>query len=193
MLIGYARGRAASQGLDLQKEVLDRAGVDRLFADVGTAAGGSRPQLELALSGLRRGDTLVVCKLDRIGRSLEHLIEMVEDLSRRGIGFRSIEENVDTMTSMGKLVFSAFLLVAAFERDLAREENEPRRAKAQARRRRGRKPKLNEKKQALVVVLYKDPTYSVADVCHKLGISQTTLYRYLAGSQPEDLSSPDAG
>ena len=126
MLIGYA-WVSAGESLDLQKETLDRAGVDRLFADVASGAKGRRPQLDHAFSQLRAGDVLVVLKLDRLGRSVQHLIATVEYLNRRGIGFRSLKENLDTTTSVGKLMFHAFgRALAQFERNLIRQQHQGR-------------------------------------------------------------------
>ena len=180
MLIGYAQVSTAEQNLDLQKDALEQAGIDRLFTDVACGAKAEHPQLEQALSHLRQGDTLVVCKLDRLSRSLGHLIETVEDLSQRGIGFRSLHENIDTTTDTGKLVFHAFVAEAEFERDLIREQTTARPAKTPAPdRRRGRRFKLDEQKQALAVSLYKDQRNSVADLCRRFRIGRTTLYRYV--------------
>jgi DNA invertase Pin-like site-specific DNA recombinase len=181
MLIGYAWVSTDEEAFDLQKEALDRAGVDRLYADVTIAADAKRPQLEQALSQLRQGDTLVVWKLDRLGRSVQHLIETVEELTRRGIGFRSLQESIDTTTSVSKLMFHAFgRAMAEFERDLIQEQTAagPARTPAPGRRR-GRRFKLDEQKQALAVMLYKDPSNSVAALCRRFRIGRTTLYRYV--------------
>ena len=107
MLIGYVRVSTAGESLELQKQALDHAGVERLFVEVACGAKAMRPQLERALAELRKGDTLVVWRLDRLARSVRHLVATVEDLDRRGIGVRSLAENIDTTTSMGKLMFHA--------------------------------------------------------------------------------------
>jgi DNA invertase Pin-like site-specific DNA recombinase len=181
MLIGYAWVRAAEESfdLDLQKEALEAAGVDWLFVDMIDADTVKRPQLEQALLRLRKGDTLVVWRLDRIGRNLQHLIETIEHLNRQGIGLRALDDKIDTMTAAGKLMFPAFGALAKFQRHLNQEiENE--RAKAQTEdRRTGPKPKLDEQGQALALLLHKDPSNAVPDVCLKLGISRATLFRYL--------------
>lgn len=181
MLIGYACVSTTAAGLDLQKEALDRGGVDRLLVDVASRPKGKRPQLEQALSQLRQGDTLVVWKLDRLGRSVRHLIETIEDLSRRGIGFRSLKENIDTTTSMGKLMFHAFgRALAELERDLIPEQTRARRVKARAAgRRRGPPPKLDQTKRAQAVSLHKDQSNSIDEICAMLQIARPTLYRYL--------------
>ena len=181
MLIGYARVSTAGESFDLQKEALDRAGVDRLLTDVASGANAKRPRLEQALSQLREGDTLVVWKLDRLSRNLGHLIETVENLGRRGIGFRSLQDNIDTTTSASEPVFHVFTALAQFHRDLIRERNGAGRAKARARGRRGgRKPKLDERGRVQAVMLHKDLTKSVADICQTLQIGRRTLYRYVS-------------
>lgn len=120
-LIGYARVSTADQKLSLQLDALNTAGCDRIFDDHASGAKADRPGLTEALAYLRPGDTLVVWKLDRLGRSMSHLIEKVGELAARGIGFRSLTENIDTTTSGGMLVFNIFGSLAQFERDLIRE------------------------------------------------------------------------
>ena len=177
-LIGYARISTAGEGLDLQKEALDRAGVEELFVDVADAAAMRRPQLERALKRLREGGILVVWRLDRLGRNLRHLIETVEHLEGRGIGFRSLDDNIDTTTVMGKLMFLAFgAALAKFERDLM-QEKQLARSRSGARRP-GPKPKLDEQKLALALELYYDQGLSIVDVCRKLDISRPTFFRAL--------------
>ena len=195
MLIGYAWVSTAGKSfdLDLQKEALDRARVDRLFVDVTSATAVKRPQLEQSLLQLRKGDTLVIWRLDRLGRNLQHLIRTVEHLNGRGIGFRSLDDNIDTATAAGKLMFPAFGALAKFQRHLNQEiENE--RAKAQTEdRRTGPKPKLDEQGRALAALLHKDPSNAVPDVCLKLGISRATLFRYLRrGSKRKAGRNPKA-
>ena len=181
-LIGYARISTAGEGLDLQKEALDRAGVEELFVDVADAAAVKRPQLERALKRLGEGHILVVWRLDRVGRNLRHLIETVEYLEGRGIGFRSLDENIDTTTVMGKLMFRAFgAALAKFERDLMQEkqlENLRARSRPGARRP-GPKPKLDEQKRALAFELHYNQGLSIADVCRRLDISRATFFRAL--------------
>src|SRR5512135_2810692 len=177
-LIGYARISTADEALDLQREALDRAGVDELFVDVADAAAVKRPQLERALKRLREGGILVVWRLDRVGRNLRHLLETVEHLEGRGIGFRSLDDNIDTTTVMGKLMFRAFgAAMAKFERDLM-QEKQLARSRSGARRP-GPKPKLDEQKLALALELYYDQGLSIVDVCRKLDISRPTFFRAL--------------
>src|SRR5512135_1253301 len=177
-LIGYARISTAGEAIDLQREALDRAGVDELFVDVADAAAVKRPQLERALKRLREGGILVVWRLDRVGRNLRHLLETVEHLEGRGIGFRSLDENIDTTTVMGKLMFRTFgAALAKFERDLMQEKQLAR--SRPGARRPGPKPKLDEQKLALALELYYHQGLSIADVCQKLDISRPTFFRAL--------------
>jgi DNA invertase Pin-like site-specific DNA recombinase len=126
----------------------------------------------------------VVWKLDRLGRSLKHLIETVTDLSNRGVGFQSLQEAIDTTTSGGKLVFHVFGALAEFERDIIRERTLAGLSAARARGRKGGRPRnLDDKKKRHAVTLHSDPTNSVQDICRTLGISKATLYRYLAEQQ----------
>src|SRR3954469_11801729 len=135
MLVGYARVSTADQNLDLQQDALRKAGCEKLFTDVASGAKDERTGLAEALAFLRPGDTLVVWKLDRLGRSLKHLIETVTVLQARKVGFRSLQESIDTTTSGGKLIFHVFGALAEFERDLIRERTQ---AGLQAARTRGR-------------------------------------------------------
>src|SRR4051794_26929572 len=121
MLIGYARVSTTDQNLDLQTDALQAAGCERLFSDTLSGARVERPGLTTALAACRPGDTLVVWKLDRLGRSLAHLVETVRELGARGVGFRSLQEQLDTTTSGGKLIFHIFASLVECERDLIRE------------------------------------------------------------------------
>src|SRR3954447_3660238 len=184
MLIGYARISTQDQTLDLQQDALNQAGCDQVYTDTASGSAAERTGLEQAFSHLRKGDTLVVWRLDRLGRSLKHLIETVAALDERGIGFRSLQESFDTTTSSGKLVFHVFASLAEFERNLTRERTMAGLKAARARGRKGGRPRsLDEKKRAQAVTLHGDPTNSVADICRTLGVSRATLYRYL-GEQP---------
>ena len=148
MLIGYARVSTAEQNLDLQTDALNRAGCEKLFTDKAGGARAERPGLDQALAHLRKGDTLVVWKLDRLGRSIRHLIETVGQLQERKVGFRSLQESIDTTTSGGKLVFHVFAALAEFERDIIRERTRAGLDAARARGKRGGRPrKLDAKKK----------------------------------------------
>jgi DNA invertase Pin-like site-specific DNA recombinase len=186
MLIGYARVPTLDQNLDLQIDALKKAGcrTEHIFTDKVGGAKARRPGLDLALSHLREGDTLVVWKLDRLGRSLPHLIETVTALGRQGIEFKSLTEQIDTTTSGGKLVFRTMAAVAEFVRDSIRERTNAGLSAARARGRSGGRPKaLTEKQVAMLRQLAADPNHSVAEICKTLGIGRTTFYRYLQAEQ----------
>src|SRR3954452_21807404 len=140
MLIGYARVSTHEQNLDLQEDALNAAGCKKVYTDKTSGTKAERPGLEQALADARPGDSLVVWKLDRLGRSLKHLIETVTDLSHRGVGFRSLQEAIDS-TSGGKLIFHVFGALAEFERDLIRERTLAGLAAARARGRKGGRPR----------------------------------------------------
>jgi DNA invertase Pin-like site-specific DNA recombinase len=185
-LVGYARVSTPEQSLDLQRDALVKAGCERVFEDVASGAQAERPGLAAALAFLRPGDTLAVWKLDRLGRSLPHLIEAVTALRERQIGFRSLQESLDTTTSGGKLVFHVFAALAEFERDLIRERTRAGLAAARARGRRGGRPRvMDARKVAMAVALYREATHSPQEICAALRISKTTLYRYLAAARAE--------
>ena len=193
MLIGYARVSTHDQTLALQQDALKQAGCERLFTDTASGAATERRGLEEALSHVRRDDTLVVWKLDRLGRSLPHLIDTITGLQARGIGFKSLTEQIDTTTSGGKLIFHVFAALAEFERDVIRERTRAGLAAARARGRRGGRPKAamlgDAKKVALAQSLYGDRDHSIADICKTLRVSRSTLYRYVKAGR----SSPTDG
>lgn len=180
MLVGYARVSTPDQNLDLQRDALRQAGCDRIFTDVASGVQTERPGLAEALAFLRAEDLLVVWKLDRLGRSLKDLIEQVTALQARHIGLRRLQENIDTTTSGGKLIFHVFGALAEFERDLIRERTQAGLVAARARGHRGGRPKvMDTRKVALAQSLYRDRQYSPREICATLKISKTTLYRYL--------------
>src|SRR5512143_1264840 len=182
MLVGYVRVSTEDQNLDLQKDALRKAGCERLFTDVASGAKDERAGLAEAIAFLRPGDTLVVWKLDRLGRSLQHLIETVTALQARTVGFRSLQESIDTTTSSGgKLIFRVFGALAEFERDLIRERTQAGLQAARARGRQGGRPRsLDARKLAQARSLHKDPANTIAEICATLGISRATFYRHLA-------------
>jgi DNA invertase Pin-like site-specific DNA recombinase len=181
MLIGYARVSTLDQTLVLQQDALTAAGCEHIYTDTVSGSVTNRPGLTQALSHLRAGDTLVVWRLDRLGRSLSHLIETVRELHGQGIGFRSLQEQIDTTTSGGKLVFHVFGALAEFERDLIRERTHAGLAAARARGRMFGRPKaLSPRKVAQLQTLAKDERTTVGEICHTLGISRATYYRYIA-------------
>jgi DNA invertase Pin-like site-specific DNA recombinase len=180
MLIGYARVSTEDQTLDLQKDALEKIGCSHIFTDTISGATRERPGLTKALEYVRAGDTLVVWKLDRLGRSLKHLIETITHLNNRKIGFKSLTENIDTTKSGGKLIFHIFGALAEFERDIIRERTLAGLQAARARGRRGGRPKaLTSRTVQMAQQLYNDKTNSITDICKTLNISRATLYRYL--------------
>jgi DNA invertase Pin-like site-specific DNA recombinase len=187
MLVGYARVSTTDQTLSLQRDALTVAGCQDVFADTMSGTKNRRPGLEQALSHLRTGDTLVVWRLDRLGRSLKHLIETVQDLERRGVGFRSLTESIDTTTPGGILIFHVFGALAQFERALIVERTQAGLAAARARGRTGGRPRgttrQDAKKLALAQQLASEGKRSVTEICSTLGIARTTFYRYFAGQQ----------
>jgi DNA invertase Pin-like site-specific DNA recombinase len=183
--IGYARISTGEQTLDLQRDALRAVGCERIFEDVASGAKASRPGLDEALAYIRKGDTLVVWRLDRLGRSLKHLIEALTALDERGIGFQSLTEQIDTTTSGGKLIFHVFGALAEFERDLIRERTNAGLASARARGRKGGRPRAggldDPKRVALLQKLYADKSNDITTICGTIGISRATLYRYVGG------------
>ena len=191
MLIGYARVSTQDQTLDLQTDALKQAGCEKLFADTSSGAKSERPGLQEAMNHLRAGDTLVVWRLDRLGRTLKHLIATITDLSDNGIGFKSMQENMDTTTSGGKLIFHIFGALAEFEREVVRERTNAGLQAARARGRLGGRPKLqalNPKKIALARKLYDDGHMPVKEICDTLHIGRSTLYRYVGEKTKLDRS-----
>ena len=180
MLIGYARVSTEDQKLDLQLDALKQAGCEKLFSDVASGAKSQRDGLTSAMEYGRDGDVLVVWKLDRLGRSLPHLIETVNKLQARGIGFRSLQEAIDTTTPGGKLVFHLFGALAEFEREIIRERTNAGLKAARARGKKGgRLPVMDEKKIRQAKALLADPANRISDICAVLQVSRATLYKYI--------------
>jgi DNA invertase Pin-like site-specific DNA recombinase len=187
MLIGYARVSTHEQLLDLQLDALERAGVasDRIFTDTISSRKAERPELKRALDHLRPGDTLVIWRLDRLGRSLRELIDLVHLMQSKGADFISLTEHMDTTTPGGRLVFHFFASVAEFERDIIQERTKAGLAAARARGRQGGRPPLDKdaskrKKIEMAKALHADPSNSIEDICKTLHISRATLFRWLA-------------
>ena len=180
MLIGYARVSTQDQTLNLQKDALEKIGCSKIFTDTASGAPAERTGLNEALEYVREADTLVVWRLDRLGRSLKHLIETISDLNSRKIGFKSITESIDTTTSGGKLIFHIFGALAEFERDIIRERTNAGLQAARARGRKGGRPKsLSGKKLGMAQELYNNKTNPINEICKTLSISRATLYRYV--------------
>jgi DNA invertase Pin-like site-specific DNA recombinase len=182
MLIGYARISTTDQTLALQQDALKSAGCTKIFTDTASGSRTDRPGLDDALRFAREGDTLVVWRLDRLGRTLAHLIQLIRDLQERGVQFRSLQESLDTSTSGGKLVFHVFGALAEFERDLIRERTMAGLTAARARGRQGGRRGLSAEKVRQLRTLAADRTNSVPAICRTLGISRATFYRYVSRS-----------
>ena len=180
MLIGYARVSTGEQTLDLQLDALKAAGCEKTFTDQMSGTKAERPGLAEALAYAREGDTIVVWRLDRFGRSLKDLVARVEEMKARGVGFRSLHESIDTDSATGRLQFHLFSALAEFERALLRERTMAGLRAARARGRNGGRPrKLSKAQIAMASKLMADPETRVADVCEALGVSKATLYRYV--------------
>jgi len=180
MLIGYARVSTAEQKIDMQVDALKKAGCEKIFSDIASGAKTERKQLIEALKHVRKGDVLVVWKLDRLGRSLKHLIHVVSELDDKGIGFKSIQENIDTTTNGGKLIFHIFGALAEFEREIIRERTKAGLTAARLRGRLGGRPKKMDKgKIEMAQTLYDKKTIPIKEICERLEISRGTLYRYV--------------
>lgn len=188
MLVGYMRVSKAdgSQTLDLQRDALLAADVepDRLYEDLASGRRDDRPGLTACLKALREGDTLVVWKLDRLGRNLHHLVNTVHDLTARGVGLKVLTGQgaaIDTTTAAGKLVFGIFAALAEFERELISERTVAGLASARARGRTGGRPyKMTPAKLRLASASMGQPDTKVADLCAELGITRQTLYRHVS-------------
>lgn len=178
--LGYARVSTGDQDARLQHDALTAAGCYRIFTDTASGALQSRPQLDQLMDQLRPGDTLVVWRLDRLGRSIRHLIDQLSELQARGIEFRSLQENIDTSSPGGRLVFHIFASLAEFERDLIRERTNAGLAAARARGRTGgRPPRLTPYQVATAKKLYEQQDMTVAQIGEVLGVSRSTIYRAL--------------
>lgn len=180
MFVGYARVSTVDQNVAPQIDELKKAGCEKIFHDKISGAKSDRPGLQEALDFLREGDSLVVWRLDRLGRSLKHLLETVSLLEGRGIGFRSLQESIDTTTSGGRLIFHIFGALAEFERNLIRERTLAGLRAARARGRKGGRPRaLDMNKIELAYRLYDEKKHPIKEICQMLGISKPTLYGYL--------------
>ncbi len=184
MLIAYARVSTAEQTPDLQLDALRKAGCEEIFVEKASGALRERPELKAALRHARKGDTVVVWKLDRLARSLKQLIETVEDLDKRGVGFRSLTEAIDTTTSGGRLVFHIFAALAEFERGIIRERTVAGLKAARARGAKpGRKPALSAEDLAAAKAMLRDETIAVTEVARRLGVAPSTLYKHLPAAR----------
>jgi len=180
MLIGYARVSTQDQNLNLQNDALLKAGCEKIFEDKVSGARIERKGLTEALDYVRSGDVLVVWKLDRLGRGLRDLIDKMQDLEKRGVGFKSLTENIDTTTAGGKLIFHIFGSLAEFERNLIRERTVAGLSSARARGiKGGRKNKLTAEQIELMKKMYKDKTIPIKQILDTFKISKSSLYKWV--------------
>ena len=183
--IGYARISTDDQNLDLQRDALTRSGCITIYEETASGKSAQRVELEHCRKALRSGDTLVVWRLDRLGRSLPDLVKIIADLERDSIAFESLTEKIDTGSASGKLQFHVFAALAEFERNLIRERTLAGLTAARARGRvGGRKLKLSEKQIREIRVLLSDPAAQVKDIAERYGVSRTTLYKRIGVVQP---------
>jgi len=183
MKIGYARVSTREQNLDLQIIALENAGCEKIYEEIVSGAKTERPILNNLLKQLRPGDTLVIWKLDRLGRSLKHLVNLFQVLIQANIGLCSLNDPIDTTTSQGRLIFNIFTSLAEFERDIICERTQAGLSAARARGRLGGRPRgLPQKSEATACsaeTLYREGKLSVMQIAKKLRISKSTLYKYL--------------
>lgn len=176
---GYARVSTHEQKLDLQLDALNNYGVDEIFKEKMTGTRKDRPQLEEMIRFLRKGDTVVVYKLDRISRSTKHLIELADQFEKIGVHFVSIQDNIDTSNAMGRFFFRMMASMAELERDIISERTQAGLKAARARGKLGGRPKADQAKLEYAYHLYKQKKMTVKDICTQAGVSNTTLYRFI--------------
>lgn len=183
MRIGYARVSTDDQTLDLQRDALKRAKCRELYEEHGSGKNAARPQLEACLKSLRESDTLIVWRLDRLGRNLSDLVKLIADLERRRINFESLTEKIETGSPAGRLVFHIFAALAEFERNLIRERTVAGLKAARARGRKGGRPaKLSPKEIKTIRALLRSSDVPVSEIAIRFGIARSTLYRTVANS-----------
>lgn len=182
-VVGYARVSTADQNLDLQLDALKQAGASPIYEEHCSGGSAERPELHQCIRALRQGDTLAVWRLDRLGRNLRDLIQIVSDLEAKGVAFRSLRESIDTAGPAGKLVFHLFASLAEFERELLRERTNSGLVAARARGRKGGRPSvLTATEITNALSMMRDPQIPVREICRLYKISRSTLYNYASGS-----------
>ncbi|GAB3828604.1 recombinase family protein [Hymenobacter jeollabukensis] len=183
MKIGYARVSTRDQNLELQLDALTQAGCEVIYQEKASGSSAARPELDKMLGQLRQGDAVYIYKLDRLGRSLKHLLELVGELQQRGVGLVSLTDAINTTSAQGRLVFNLFASLAEFERELIRERTHAGLAAARARGRvGGRRRGLSEEAERTAIVaetLYREQKLGVNEIAQRLRISKVTLYKYL--------------
>ena len=183
MKIGYARVSTKEQNLSLQLDAFQKEGCEQVFQEKISGAKANRPELRKMIDQLRRGDVIITWKLDRLGRSLRDLVNLVKEIQDKGAGLKSLHDHIDTTTPMGKLTFHLFAALAEFERDIIRERTKAGLEAARARGRKGGRPKglskEAEDKAMIAETLYKQGEMSITQICKHLGVARSTLYKYL--------------
>ena len=185
MLLGYARVSTQDQDLSLQLDALTNYGCVRIFEEKVSGRSRQRPELDHLLEVAREGDTVVVWKLDRLGRSLKNLIELMEYFRENKINFVSLKENIDTTSASGEMMFYIFALIAEYEREVTVERT---RAGVQAARARGRfggRPKIEKSKRNMALKMYDSQQYTIKEITEATGVSKATIYRYVKENQKE--------
>lgn len=178
MKLGYARISTTEHSVDMQLDALSKAGCEEIYREKSSSRNFDRKELKACLKALREGDQLIVWKLDRLGGSVKHLIETVEDLNKRGVEFVSLTEQIDTSSSGGKLIFNIFASIAEFERNIISERTKEGLAAARKRGRKGGRPKkLDKEKIKLARTMLADPDVTVTEVAKHFGVGRNTLYR----------------
>ncbi len=183
MKIGYARVSTKEQNLSLQLDTLEKEGCEQIFHEKITGSKTKRPELDNMLSNLRKGDVVVIWKLDRLGRSLKDLVNLMTQLQNKGVGLLSLNDHINTTTPTGKLTFHLFAALAEFERDIISERTQAGLVAARARGRKGGRPKgLSQKAEHTAIIaqrLYEEENLSVQQICDQLSIAKRTFYKYL--------------
>jgi DNA invertase Pin-like site-specific DNA recombinase len=194
MRVGYARVSRQDQRLESQRDALSADGCERIFEEKVSSREAERQALREAFEYCRKGDVLVVARLDRLGRSLRELIDLVGDLEGRGVGFRSLKESLDTTTAGGRLIFHVFGALAEFEREIIRERTMAGLESARARGRHGGRPRaLDEGRAKLARRLKEEGEHSIEEICSMLGVGRSTLYRYLSEDGKRATTAPEEG
>ena len=194
MRVGYARVSRQDQRLESQRDALSADGCERIFEEKVSSREAERQALREAFEYCRKGDVLVVARLDRLGRSLRELIDLVGELEGRGVGFRSLKESLDTTTAGGRLIFHVFGALAEFEREIIRERTMAGLESARARGRHGGRPRaLDEGRAKLARRLKEEGEHSIEEICSMLGVGRSTLYRYLSEDGKRATTAPEEG
>jgi DNA invertase Pin-like site-specific DNA recombinase len=194
MRVGYARVSRQDQRLESQRDALSADGCERIFEEKVSSREAERQALREAFEYCRKGDVLVVARLDRLGRSLRELIDLVGELEGRGVGFRSLKESLDTTTAGGRLIFHVFGALAEFEREIIRERTMAGLEAARARGRHGGRPRaLDEGRAKLARRLKEEGEHSIEEICSMLGVGRSTLYRYLSEDGKRATTAPEEG